>query len=673
MRRFLLFVLSIATLQALATPVETGYHPMLQDGKVWNYTAHLTTGDEPFRIVIDGDTVIGSDEYSKLYIDIAGQRHIYSCFREYGGLITGDVLSCLQEEEGRLTVTECNDSKQQNFYYFNPGNSWGEWKRSLFFIMDIQKVTSNFKFPPFKYELVSVNGLTLARLSLNQGRSGQAETWFSGVGDSRWGIMVPQNSSASPNVELESCVEADRLLYSKADLSLKPMQCAYHPFIEEGKEWIYKGSPYGADIYRFYLQGDTVIDDRSCMRFYSENERNDGLVRYLGALYEEEGRVYRYNPGEEKAEPLYDFAIPIGECTDYIRGTYECEVTEAGTGYEISPAGLLRTNIVAEANRSSVFGFSGIGPWLEGVGATSIITVAAAFGFDRVGATENLLDCNVNGTSIYRSNTYDKLIEPSVFSNYKWAVDGKTWNYIHYYKDESGTHEEPYSYVVRGDTIVNGDLLCKKVYRCDGNGERLYCVLYEFGNLVRMQLAGNTYWNSLFHFWRDDFGRVFTWGSRQGRGTVCWTPHHTDVVSVGGRDYRRFVCYQTYVNDPSEAPDAMDDGEGVWHDIWVEGIGGRNTGIELPSALHEPLQPSDDYSLFVSCYEDGICIFTREDFSDDSADDIPVLPGGEGTVGMSVLSGKAGGTVTHDLQGRRVQSKPAKGVYIRDGRKVVVK
>ena len=54
-------------------------------------------------------------------------------------------------------------------------------------------------------------------------------------------------------------------------------------------------------------------------------------------------------------------------------------------------------------------------------------------------------------------------------------------------------------------------------------------------------------------------------------------------------------------------------------------------------------------------------------------DDNSVQPGDEGTVGMSVLSGKAGGTVTHDLQGRRMQGKPAKGVYILDGRKVVVK
>jgi hypothetical protein len=661
MRRFLLFVLSIATLQALATPVETGYHPMLQDGKVWNYTAHLTTGDEPFRIVITGDTVISHQKFCKLCIDIAGQRRLYSCFREEGGELAGYVLSTLQEKDGHLNVIE-NGSSLHTYYYFNPDVTWVTWHYSQYFHDYMQWATGNAKYFPFKYELISVNGLTLARLSLNQGRSGQAETWFSGVGDSRWGIMVPQNSSTSPNVELESCVEAGRLLYSKADLSLEPMPCAYYPFLEEGKVWTTQGS---SGIYRNYLQGDSVIDGHHGMKLFSENENNDGEVHYKGVLYEEDCRVYWYRPGQKESCLLYDFAIPLGESVELDEWTVKVE--EAGTVCEIGPAGLIRSHIVMRQSDPCI--------WMEGVGAGFEADVTKPLEFFRLGDNigEGVLDCSVDDRIIYRANSYNKKVGASVFSNYKWAVDGKTWNYIHYYKDESGTHEEPYSYVVRGDTIVNGDLLCKKVYRCDGNGERLYCVLYEFGNLVRMQLAGNTYWNSLFHFWRDDFGRVFTWGSRQGRGTVCWTPHHADVVSVGGRDYRRFVCYQTYVNDPSEAPDAMDDGEGVWHDIWVEGIGGRNTGIELPSALHEPLQPSDDYSLFVSCYEDGICIFTREDFSDDSADDIPVLPGGEGTVGMSVLSGKAGGTVTHDLQGRRVQGKPAKGVYIRGGRKVVVK
>ena len=103
------------------------------------------------------------------------------------------------------------------------------------------------------------------------------------------------------------------------------------------------------------------------------------------------------------------------------------------------------------------------------------------------------------------------------------------------------------------------------------------------------------------------------------------------------------------------------DGEGVWHDIWVEGVGSASSGIEDQNPLHEPpVRTSDDYTYFVSYYENGECIFTADDFTVQTSI-IPVM--------TSV--GRKGDLF--DLQGRRLSGKPSKGVYIENGKKRVVK
>ena len=58
----------------------------------------------------------------------------------------------------------------------------------------------------------------------------------------------------------------------------------------------------------------------------------------------------------------------------------------------------------------------------------------------------------------------------------------------------------------------------------------------------------------------------------------------------------------------------------MWQDIWVEGVGSATSGIEDQIPFHEPyVRTPGEYTAFVSCYEDGKCIFTKEDFYKESA------------------------------------------------------
>ena len=168
-----------------------------------------------------------------------------------------------------------------------------------------------------------------------------------------------------------------------------------------------------------------------------------------------------------------------------------------------------------------------------------------------------------------------------------------------------------------------------------------------------------------FDFGRDDFGRVFTWNADMNTGNTNWMVYGIDDIMVNGRQFRRYTCLQKYSEAGEDLTMIEYDDDGVWHDIWVEGVGSAISGIEDQNPSHEPpVRKPGEYTYFVSCYEDGECIFTAEDFDIPSA----IKP---------VKSSVSKDMEIYDLRGRRLKS-PSKGINIirqSDGttRKVVVR
>ncbi len=100
------------------------------------------------------------------------------------------------------------------------------------------------------------------------------------------------------------------------------------PFIDKGKLWntgIMADDEFLKQYeYRFYE--DTIINGRRCMELkrstlmtmqYGGTQPIDTI--YVGALYEEDQKVYCAFPGQQELELLYDFASPVGSDVE-IRG-----------------------------------------------------------------------------------------------------------------------------------------------------------------------------------------------------------------------------------------------------------------------------------------------------------------------------------------------------------------
>ena len=89
--------------------------------------------------------------------------------------------------------------------------------------------------------------------------------------------------------------------------------------------------------------------------------------------------------------------------------------------------------------------------------------------------------------------------------------------------------------------------------------------------------------------------------------------------------------------------------------VWVEGIGS-------PYLLSEPLGhllSDGNVSYLVSCKEDGQSVFSASDFD-----------AGGNTNAIKQAEQHLPSGIVFDLQGRRLQGKPVKGIYIRDGKKI---
>lgn len=405
---------------------------------------------------------------------------------------------------------------------------------------------------------------------------------------------------------LQGVLYWDSMQYPGAELVFNDPTPTYRPFIEEGKRWTYVRTPdhpaYSPYFYEYYLEGDTVIGGQKCLKLFSENEYNDNKVIYKGSLYEEDKKVYAFLPEQGTADLLYDFGCEVDDeicvsegrmlVTDIIQREYD--------GMTLRFYNLLW---LSDDGMHNVDGCV----WVEGIGGLIDFFQTVP----TIGSSKWLYRCEVNGEALYRY----EYVQPKYTEEdyHEMAIEGKTWNYIHHYIDEKGTHvEEPYSYVVRGDTIIE-QKICKKLYYQDSKTERFVCALWETGRDLMKCPSGSESWQRTYQFGRTDIGRVFDWDSKQGTGRVFWMLHDRDTITVNGMDYYRLTFYSKTIDGGTTGMlTTIEDGPDVWHEIWVEGVGSELNGIEDP--VHEKPLNNEDYTRFVSCYEDGVCIFTANDF-----------------------------------------------------------
>jgi len=418
-------------------------------------------------------------------------------------------------------------------------------------------------------------------------------------------------------------------------------QYTYQPFVKEGKIWNMLGELSISDRihnFQYLMQGDTVIGGGMMKKVHAIDEVHfhDNSQHYIGAVKEEDGRIYITYDGEDTPMLLYDFNLGPSSllnydenCTYKIRRTYLSLFNSAFRHFQM--AIMQYPPEVVEIIPFTFVDYEGIG---------------SVMGMDpfqyKLRGDNVVLTCYEDGACIYNMGDIDTFpaVEPTYAALFK---NHRGWDSHDVISGKEVIQK------VLGDTIIFYDDLLVS----EGNGNlyhKVYCAdsqkygdteLHYYG---AMREEGKKVWLVPDGKWGDDRELLFDFGLKKGdeaevAGCTVKVVGSDSIISEG-RKYRRLTLHQ------------MEQGRDTRRTChWTEGIG-SDCGIVYPLPWD-----AADKSRLVVC--DGDISIYDQSTVDLAVDNPYVEKRGMPTNNL------------YDLQGRRVTGQPRRGVYIQDGRKRV--
>lgn len=236
-----------------------------------------------------------------------------------------------------------------------------------------------------------------------------------------------------------------------------------------------------------------------------------------------------------------------------------------------------------------------------------------------------------------------------------FLTEGKRWNYEYEHVNlwENYHTTENVSYVIEGDMVIDGKTYKKLYYGTSDeqfsslDDKVFHRALREEGKKVYMydETAGDIL---LFDFGMQP-GESYEISSPKVEQPVSLKLETLKQMTFHGREFTFMQYKWNWGTVPSI----------------VESVGIENFGWDIIDVFIErPTSGIYDIKHFKSCYEDGECIFTEEDFY--NTDDIS-----NSTI-TSTDSNMADDAI-YDLQGRQLNAVPEHGIYICNGKKVIGK
>ena len=452
----------------------------------------------------------------------------------------------------------------------------------------------------------------------------------------------------------------NELVYEKDDNHQEDM------FLDYGKEWVYDGQLAPGIHFndRYYIDGDTVVDGRTCMRLFSEKRHEySGDLRkernYEGGLWEEDEKVFFIPANSTERCLLYDFGLKLGEKAQVSKfDDVKSVMTVTITDIKNLTIGNIERRVFRYACDYPAEGFGGL--WIEGIGGhLTLVPLDSNNGF----GLQPLTTVSNGGETIDAGAQLRQQWKGERMDYRAMLKDGRHWKYEYHQfedQDENASKETVFEqdFFLDGDTLI-ANKLWRKMY-CESNGTRTYAGAWIEENAKVYRIAkgdGAEKAETMFDF--DMLPYEFC--HQQSGGPVFYT--HVDTVAVGGTLYLRHNFAPYY--------------QPKTHMTYVEGIGGEG-GLD-PFPLPVP-NCRCDYSQFIGVFDDeGNCVFSVEDFSKDK-----YVSGIENQKWEAErMNGKGVSNAVYDLQGRQVGqgnkmteyqgNKLPKGIYIQNGRKFVIK
>lgn len=224
--------------------------------------------------------------------------------------------------------------------------------------------------------------------------------------------------------------------------------------------------------------------------------------------------------------------------------------------------------------------------------------------------------------------------------------DGKVWNIRYNVVNLDSAIQ--WTLFIEGDTIIDGERWQRMRQIWGGElSQGAYLLQEEEGRVWQY-----TYLNS-----EKKYGRQLLYDFNLEEGDSVgvhscedMVVSSVDTVMTQGHAFMRITMSESVDQYP---------GQYTLYQKWIEGVGGESGPL---------LSRSSRYSgsvkiTLLSCYEDGECIFMTDGFD--------LAPWKTSGIVSPIDRGRGSSCQFYDLLGRRLLGRPAKGVYIKDGRKYV--
>ena len=286
----------------------------------------------------------------------------------------------------------------------------------------------------------------------------------------------------------------------------KTPQNEYRPMIEDGKVWKVGTIPTDLDspvqiVDYYYFDGDTIIDGKTCKMMmcqhftspnypYYEYLSQPNSLRYVGAWYEENQKVYFYDERTQSMVMKYDFSLGANETVSLLGDYLPFIIGPKQTGGLDGFKGVYRDVMIC-VNEDQIANNT---IWLEGVGGIDGPTKNAYYidTLDRV--PEFLMACVVGDEVIFLNDKYEDEATPA-------GARKNRFDFTHTNKLKPKTRvrseDEPSLYGEYNDQQLDINLGplddAYQVCITDGSGKAVYEKVINAGNIVALNIDISDY------------------------------------------------------------------------------------------------------------------------------------------------------------------------------------
>ena len=212
-------------------------------------------------------------------------------------------------------------------------------------------------------------------------------------------------------------------------------------------------------------------------------------------------------------------------------------------------------------------------------------------------------------------------------------TDGKVWKCAIV---NASSREDTVGYCtvsVCGDTIV-GERVCRKI--CVSDDSHITCNRYiaayeDDEKIYRVNEDGTDYF-------------LFDFGLKKGNEINAGYVLDEDVIIVNGQSRKRLMI--------DSGIDGLTSESDYWIYYLVEGI-----GVSKDEFIKLEITTGDEYCCLLSCFENNVCVFTKEDFTQTPTGIVPV----------NMI--RQQNTSLYNIQGKKITSPQIGEIYINDGKK----